>query len=243
MRLKAAVQGNLSEIMEDEIRQLSRGLRKALGRTGGRLRRELIADSRQAGLGRMAKTWRYKIYGPRTQLNQALYVYPKGKPGGTVNQAMAAHEYGAEISASGGKYLTIPTAFNKPLGRQKAKGAALVSAQEMFNNKNNTFVIPRQNGPGLIWMLRVEEGKRTTASGRIKRLALGRGLTNPTPQVLKRGFGSGRGRRVQGILKAGAIPMFTLLPRTRLRRRLRIRNLADKHIRAFPDLLATELEH
>lgn len=241
MSLKLAMQGNLQKSVEADIKAIEAAHRRALGRTGGRIRRALVVDAKGAGLGRLGNAWRFAVYpgrGTRT-LNPALYVYPKGRPGGRTQEALKAHEHGAVIRPDGGRYLAIPTGYNKPRGFRKMSGAPLISPAEMISMKKWTYTLPTKDGSGLVWFLRVTEAAAKTRNGRVQRLAFAGGMKLGGRSGGQ--LGSGRGKRVGDILKRGAVPMFILMPQIRIRKRTDAGGIVDRHARALPALVAAEM--
>lgn len=241
MPLKLAMQGNLQKSIDADIKAIEAAHRAALGRTGGRIRRALVADAKGAGLGRLGNAWRFGVYpgrGTKT-LNPALYIYPRGKPGGRTQEALKAHEHGAVIRPDGSRYLAIPTGFNKPRGFRKMSGGTLISPAEMVAMKKWTYTLTTKDGKGLVWFLRVTEAAAKTRGGRIQRLAFAGGMR--LGGRVGGQLGSGRGGRVKDILNRGAVPMFILMPQIRIKKRTDAGGIVDRHARALPSLVASEM--
>ena len=136
MSLKLALMGNLKESIEQTIKTMEAAHHKALARTGGRIRRDLIKNARQVGLKSLSRAWRYKMYpeGKTKSLVPAIFVYPRGKRDGRTQKALEAHENGSTIRPSQGRYLAIPTGFNKPRGYRKMEGGTY--SNKFFNSFN-----------------------------------------------------------------------------------------------------------
>ena len=105
MRLLAAIQGNLNDLLKAELaaaeRAVTAGVRAATDGLKTELRRQIIG----AGLGnRLANTWRGEVY-PKGQpsIGAAGFVWSKA-PG-----IVRLHAEGAVIRSKQGLFLAIPT--------------------------------------------------------------------------------------------------------------------------------------
>lgn len=215
MRLGAALRGDLRKILYEERKAAARAIRLGMRETGTGLRNGHNADAKRAGLKKIAK-WRMKVFsGKSGPWAMAVMVYPQG--GERLRNALWAHAHGAVIKPQSGRFLAIPTGFNKPRGFRKAGGGPLVSTEEMARMKNWTYVVPGKNG-SLVWFLKVTSAQEKTGRGSVRTRAFAGGM-----RLAGRGagdVGSGRGRRVRDILKQGAVPMFVLVPQVRISKKL-----------------------
>ena len=145
MRLEAAIRGDLEKMVAADWRRGGRAARGGLRRAAKGLRKGLREDAKRAKLGRLGRVWRYRVYrGRRSPMDTAAIVYPKaGKRG---RGALWAFEHGATIRAKGGRYLAIPTGYNKPRGHRKSKAGPLVSVEKMVAMKKWTYVRPAKGG-------------------------------------------------------------------------------------------------
>jgi hypothetical protein len=137
--------------MRREAKIATRVVSRAL-RVGGRgARSHLRKHMRASGLGRMSKVWRYKFYpGRRGPMSAAAFVYVRGR---RAKEAVWAFENGAVIRPQRGRYLAIPTGYNKQGGYRKSKSGPLVTVEDMIAAKGMTFTKRTRNG--LLWFMRV----------------------------------------------------------------------------------------
>jgi hypothetical protein len=232
MRLRASIEGDLEKVVAAEWRAAGRAIRAGLGEAGKGLRGGLRADARRAGLGRLGRVWRSRVFrGRRGPAGSMALVYPKA--GRRAREALWAFEHGATIRARRGRYLAIPTGFNKPRGHRKSKGGPLVSVKEMVAMKKWTYVRPTKDG--LVWFLRVTEAREKSHGGRVVRRAFAGGMK--LGGRARGDVGFGRGRRVGRILERGAVPMFMLLPKVRVNKRTDIAGSARHWRDRLPELV------
>ena len=118
MRLEAALQGDLNQMMAQELDDatagVQRGVQQATDLLKGRLRTQIRRAGFRGKTTRLEKTWQGKFY-RNDGLNAAGLVYSKAP------RLIQAHTEGTTIRARGGKYLAIPTE-NVPrrlFGKQK----------------------------------------------------------------------------------------------------------------------------
>lgn len=187
-------------------------------RDGARaLEKDLEAMTAAAGLGKLARAWESRVYPSRGgSLSAAALIYPKG--GERIQKAFEAFTHGAVVTAKGAKHLAIPTNFNRMYGRRRTgrerenvAGAVRVTPEEMIRS-GMSFTLPRRDGPGLNWMLKVTVAQRRTARRRtVKDMAYAGGLVQ---------VGTSSAKMLRRVLAAGAVPMYVLLPLSTLARRL-----------------------
>ncbi|MDJ0685396.1 MAG: DUF6441 family protein [Alphaproteobacteria bacterium] len=205
MRLGAAVMGDLRKQVAAEWRAAGRAIRAGLRESGRGLQADLRKDGERAGLGKLARVWRVRVYGGRRgPWESSALIYPKG--GERTRSALAAFEEGGVIRAKSGRYLAIPTLFNRKGGRRG--GRVLYQPSEM----TDSFVQRSKRGRLLVF----------ARVGRAQ--AMVRGRVRDRAFVNSSLLGSGRVRRTREILNAGVVPMFVLLRQVRVRKRL---NRAD----------------
>lgn len=218
MRLGAALQGDLRRIVAAEWRAGGKAIRGGLRDAAVGLRGDLRRDAENAGLDRLGKVWRHKVYGGRGgPWDAAAIVYPKG--GERTRGAIYAYEHGATIRARKGRYLLIPTGFNLSGGRRGQR--VLYRPEEL----ENSFVRRSRNGNLFLWV-RVQHAQRLR-KGRVQDLAY----------VNTHLLGSGRVRRSRDILERGAVPMFLLLPRVTVQKKLNIAWMTERWRRRLPYLI------
>ncbi|WP_240048419.1 hypothetical protein [Crenalkalicoccus roseus] len=135
-----------------------------------------------------------------------------------------AFERGALIRPKGGgKFLAIPTGFNRQGGRRGAK--AQVSPAQMVASRQG-FLRPFTSGRGFVWCLPVRQGER---SGRGRAPLIAGGLV-PVATSRRKGAAAWQ----QALHAQGFVPMFLLLPQVRLARRLNVQGAAERALRRLP---------
>lgn len=224
--LNIAIRGDLEQYQRDEIALTRQANLYALRVGSEQLRAKLESDTGASLGSRLAKTWKARVFANSGQSPAAL-VYTKAP--GIISSFMAE----TVILPRKGKYLAVPTGFNRAGGRKGGK--ARITPKDMIAS-GQAFTRPRKAGPGLIWFLTV--GKAETRSSRIKdgKLILGKirqiAIAGGQVQV-------GRyGRRTRDILAARAVPMFVLLPSVRHAKRLDPEVAAERLRDRLPDLIA-----
>lgn len=105
VRLLAALQGDLKQMMADELKTAERAVTSGVRQATDGLKAELRNQIASAGLGqKLANTWRGQVY-PKggTSLNAAGFVWSKAP------EIVSAFGNGVTIRSSHGFYLAIPT--------------------------------------------------------------------------------------------------------------------------------------
>lgn len=213
MKFKVDCKPDLVKLIAVETKKAAQATTRALRDAGRELKGDWRSQIVAAGLGRnLAKSIREQSYPKRgVSLGAASAVWSKAP------EIVMAHDKGGIIRAKSGRYLAIPTNYNRSSGRRSGN-KPLVTPQKMAAMKKWTYVLPTSDGRGLVWFMRVTEGASMSQTGRITRRAFVGGMT-----LSGRGYGdvgSGRKSRVDAILQHGAVPMFVLLPQVRLSQRL-----------------------
>ncbi|WP_316979967.1 DUF6441 family protein [Shumkonia mesophila] len=208
MRLEAAIAGDLRKIMREEIEGARKAVVAGLRQAGTELRDNLKSHTQEAGLGALGRAWAVKVYRGRSAFSSAALVYPKGRG---ARAALWALEHGETIRPVNGRYLAIPTQFNRRLGRRG--GRVIYRPAEL----KDSFVA---RGPGgdLLLFARLQHAQRKTQGGTIRELAA----------VNTHILGSGRARRTRELLRHGVVPMFILKPQVRIEKRLDIAGVAAR---------------
>ncbi|WP_372918663.1 DUF6441 family protein [Sandarakinorhabdus sp.] len=208
------VEGKFADQIAAVELRVAAALRAAVTRTALSAQSNFRRQARAAGFvtgGRaIANAWRMESYpasgrGLRTWRPAAM-VWSK------VPFLVDLFDKGAVIQGPMGKYLAVPTAINRRPGRRFAGGIkpVRVSAKEMVSSRR-AFVLPvKGNSSMALWCLRLEA--RTSKAGRITLLAASARI------LTSRAKGGLEQRRA--IAKQGFAPMFILLKRVTLRKRL-----------------------
>lgn len=220
MRLAATLRGDLREHLRADRQAGARAVRAALGEGA----RGIVLDLRRQVLGaglsrRLANTIRDRVYPARPSLAAAGLVFNRAP------HILEPLAQGATIRARRGRYLAIPTGYNREGGR--GGGRVRMTPRQMASQPGRTFVLPTRDGVGLVWCLRVARGTRLTGTrGREAAYAGGELLV-----------GGRSVRRTREILEAGHVPMFVLLPAVTLGRRLDPGRTIEDWGRRVPQLL------
>lgn len=217
MRLEAAIFGDLEKIVAEEMKKAETAVVAGLREAGEGLRDDLAVHTASADLGRLARTWRFRVFRGRGALSAAALVFPRGK---SPRRALWAFEHGAVIRAVNRKFLAIPTQFNRQGGRRGGK--VLYRPEEL----QETFVA-RSKAGHLLLFARVREAARRTGSGRVKRLAAVEGKI----------LGSGRRKRTEAILDHGAVPMFILKSTVTIRKRIDVDSIVRGWRERLPEII------
>lgn len=233
MRLKLALKGDLVRTMKAEEARIARAVTAAIDDVSVFAQGEYREQIGNALGQRTAKTVRKKRF-PRTpSIGAAAIVYSRA------GDIVAAFDRGGVITPHG-RFLAIPTGFNRHLGRrgtrmERGKGGwsgVLVTPEEMVKSKL-AFVRPSTGG-GLVWFLRV-----TRAEERYGKRGKQRTLAYAGAKVL---VGSGRVRRTKDILEAGAVPMFYLVPQVKVQKKLSLARVRYKAGQRLPRQIRRNLE-
>lgn len=186
LRLLAALQGNLKEQMNAEIKEATTAVSKGVIEATDGLKGDLRGQITTAGLGsRLAQSWRGQVYPRGAQsLNAAGYVYSNAP------DIVSAFNDGVTIRSRHGRFLAIPTQYvirqkNKRIGPRDFEEAGIPLR----------YIPP--HGARKVGLL-VADNFRVTAKGRARvasatALRTGRGLTSiimfvlvPTVSLTKR---------------------------------------------------------
>jgi hypothetical protein len=194
--------------------KLERDTARVIAETGSWLQGELRQQVDAAGLGRgVARAWRLRLY--RNRDGNAALVYSK-----TPN-IVHAFEFGVTIRARSGRYLAIPTGFNRKGGR---RGAAVLVTPAMMMVRGVSFATRSKRGR-LLWWYRIERSsrlRRTTKGGQPRLHRTGVVDAGINGRIIR-----DRKRREMAV-KYGAVPMFVLVRDVKLRKRLDIRGAATR---------------
>lgn len=200
MRITTKVEGNLRLDMETEIRVGKMAALAAVAGVGAAIKQNWRDQIKQAGLGsRLGNTVRSDVYPKGVgSLNAATLVWSKAK------KIVGAFETGVEITAKNGKYLALPIT---QAGFRAGGGRGRGMTPEDWERRTGRVLsfVPRKSGVALL----VDTGTRSAAAGR----RLRRGEYGPRQA-------SARPNRVK--------PIFILVPRVRLQKRLGLYSAADR---------------
>lgn len=213
MRLEAALQGDLRQLLAAELRDAERSVTAGVRRASEGLKAELRGQVTAAGLGeRLARTWRSEVY-PRTgaSLTAAGLVWSKAP------KLVGAFATGVIIRSRIGLFLAIPT---EAAGRV-ADGRKRITpgGWERRTGLRLRFVY-RRNAPSLL----VADNARLTGRGRAARNEGRRG-----------------GVRFTRLAGRTTVPIFLLVPQVKLGKRLDVEGAARNWIgRLAADVAASD---
>jgi Family of unknown function (DUF6441) len=209
MRLRATVtRPEIERIFKDSV---AKDITAAMRRETRALEKEYQAQVVSSGLSMvLAKTWNSVSF-PRNKdaLSPAGLIWSKAP------LPMRAFVEGATIVPKNGRYLAIPTPWNRQGGRRGA--AAVVTPAQMVAAKGQAFIIKSKRRPDVrIWALRAAplQGRQR---GRLRYAVSAGRLINVN--TANRRAAAGIGARNE-LLRQGFVPMFVLVPRVVIRKRL-----------------------
>lgn len=170
---------------------------------------------------RMARTWRLQVF-PRPGK-------PTMRPTALISSRAPTiadgFDRGAVIRAKGGKFLAVPTGYNRALGRRGNKPR--VTPAQMVAAKKNTFVLPIKGSQNKLWCMRVTEAQSRGRGGRITRQVIaGNSLRVGTGRGTIAGLRPAQGRAK--LLEQGFVPMFLLLKQVQLKKAFDIAGTARR---------------
>ena len=213
MRLQAALQGDLRQLLAAELKDAERGVTAGVRRATEGLKAELRGQVTGAGLGeRLARTWRSEVY-PRAgaSLAAAGLVWSKAP------KLVSAFATGAIIRSRHGLFLAIPTEAAGRVGDGRKR--ITPGGWERRTGLRLHFVY-RRGGPSLL----VADNVRLTGRGRAARNEGRRGGVSYT--------------RLTGRT---TVPIFVLVPQVTLKKRLDVEAAARKWIGRLAADLASSI--
>ncbi|MBB3995305.1 hypothetical protein GGR95_002960 [Sulfitobacter undariae] len=197
-RLNAALEGNLERFMAEELADLEVAVTKGMHNAAETLKNELRADVVQAGLGRrLSNSWRLNRYPGSGHSLGAAATVSTKAP-----HLIDAFENGVTIRSSNGLWLAIPTESAPKFGTGRKPLTPSNFPEFRFGKLRFVY---RPSGVSLLVVdgLRQSTGKRGGyAQARSKR-------------ARETGYGT------------VTVPMFFLVRQVRLKKRLRVRQIAD----------------
>lgn len=216
MRLRAALVGDLTKVMDKAVKDMESAAVKASRQAADSMRDDLRAQTASAGLPKsLQKAWQRKVY-LNKGLDAAGFVFSKSQ------DIHAAFATGGEIRAKNGSYLVIPlkgavraglhTSMRKSRGSRPRKWSELEPALRRFGNLRRIAL----------------------SKGRYLLVAPGYGKSG---KALKPGA-----RRRKGYW---GLPLFLLVPRVRLGKRIDFegakRRAQKRHPKFLEQALSEEL--
>ncbi|WP_299558717.1 DUF6441 family protein [uncultured Sulfitobacter sp.] len=211
-RLNAALEGDLEKFMADELRDLKVAVTNGMHNAAEFLKDDLRADVVQAGLGRrLSRSWRLNRY--------PEYGYSLGAAATVSTKApklIDAFERGATIRSADGFWLAIPTDAAPKFGQGRKPITPSNFPEHRFGALRFVY---RVSGVSLLVVdgLRQSRGKRG-------------------------GFVQARSKRARETgYGTVTVPMFFLVRQVRLKKRLRVKQIADRKSRELADAIEREI--
>jgi len=214
VRIRVDIVGSLPRLMAAEILAGETAVTRAVDQAGTRLQKEWRGQVTGAGLGaRLARTIRRELYPSRdVSLNAASLVYARPNAGGGASAAtvIGAHDEGPLIRGRDGLWLAIPIG---EVARMRGANNKRITplGWEQRTNRALTFIF-RPGRPGLL----VDTGRPL-----LRRVNDAVGFRQSAPRTRKDIW----------------IPIFILVPQTRLRKRLNVEKLAREAEATLPGLV------
>ena len=222
MKLSLQIDGDLTKIMDQEIKDTQTAVTIAVRKTGEGLKNELRAQVAGVGLGRrLANAVRLNVYPDRgSSLSAAAWVYARpGKSGrGGAADIISAFEEGSLIRKSGTQYLAIPTEHVPRKGGRRMTPNDLQNGTKFGGFGRDLEVIPT-NRPGVLLLVLP-----------VVRASNGNALRPAT------------GRRIKAGKHVEWIPMFILVRQVQMPRLLDWRGPAESWGARLPDEVIRTLD-
>ena len=214
------VGGNIAKDFLNFGRKQERANKRGVDRAGKGLKNELRAQMNGSGLGnRLGNTWRQVTYPEnRDSINASSVVFSKAP------HIVHAFDNGGIITARNGKYLAIPTDFApKYAGGGKNRKQMTPQNFEQITGMELFFVERKGKYPIL-----VARGVRVRKSGAIVR-----------QRTLKATKKMGERTNLNGVVQ---VPMFTLVPVVRLRKRIDVERAFRHWGQQVPQFIEQEMK-
>ena len=223
MRLEAAIRGDLRKVVSGEVRAARKAINAAMREAGKGLKDDLKTHTRERDLGKFVNRWTFRVNRPREPMDMSVAVFPRGKRTRTI---LNTFNEGGVIRPDKSRYLAIPTDFNRKGGRRGGK------VLKQLDELEDSFVRRSRSGQLIVFSKVRLAQRRTEKTKQVRNLAFVEG----------RRLGSGRRARSEKFLRAGAVPMFVLVPRIRMAKRLDIESVVRPWRSRLPELVVANWE-
>jgi len=182
----------------------------------------------------VANAWRDRFYRNKGDASPAGFIFTKAPA------IIKAFSSDTVIVPKHGRFLAIPTMFNR-YGRRTSSRTTWVTTKDMAKSPD-AFVRPRKNGPGFLWYLPLKINGKTspgvagvnkyirTHGGGYRKIAITAGKATFQPH---------RRDLANRYFENTAVPMFTLVPEVRLKKRIDLDAVMSRARNRFPDKLST----
>lgn len=209
MRLQAALQGNLNDLLKAEVRNAERAVTIGVREATDSLKTDLRRQITSAGLGtRLANTWRGQVYQKGKQsIGAAGYVWSKAP------DIVRLYAEGAVIRSKRGLFLAIPTPAAGKFADRRTK--ITPGTWERIHGIRLRFIYRRGTAS-----LLVADNARLTKRGRAGA-----------------NMGRRKGAAFTRLSGRTTVPIFILVPQVTVRKRLDVDGAAHKWIGELPRLV------
>ncbi len=191
MRLKAAIIGDLEEVMAEEYALASKAVKSCVDKRTGALKADLREQVTRARLGgRLAKTWRGRVY-ENDGIDAAGLVWSKAP------KIVRAFDEGVMIRAQNGRWLAIPTEHAPRRGISVGGRSSMtrrISPKSYVRRERLRFVpvnprlallVERRRGKSLVMFILVKQVK---LKKRLDVKAAGEAAVNALPRDILEAF-------------------------------------------------------
>lgn len=213
MRLQAAIEGKLNEVLRDEARVAERAVSNAIRKATDGLKQDLRQQVVSAGFGnRLSKSWRSKLYpAGAASIEAAGLVFSKAPV------IIRAFDEGAVIRSKNGVWLAIPS----PAAPKKGVGGKRINPSNFPEHRFGRLRFVYRPRVSLL----VVDNARASFSRKTGQL---RGFRKASDSALRTGRG------------LTTVVMFFLVPQVRLPKKLDIDRQANRWRGRIPALLNRE---
>jgi hypothetical protein len=231
LRLTAALTADVRGLLAGEVAAGERAARGAVTDTG-RWTQEQLRGQVRSGFGarsaRLANTWRLAVYPTSVPTLRPAALVSSRAPA-----IIDAFDRGAVIRPrGGGRYLAVPLEANRRGGLRTSRPR--VTPAQMAASRA-AFLLPLPGSRNRLWCLRVTQAQRRSRAGRVSDMAVAGNLVQVGARgTTLRGTYLSRGRLTQRLLAQGFVPMFLLLPKVQLTKRLDVKGAAERGLRRLP---------
>lgn len=219
--------GRFEDWMKGNRDMLAKAVTYAIGLAGKGakedFRQDLMRTGYKAVLGNLVGNRTYPN-GGKVSVGAATLIEARGDRAQTI---LSNFIDGAVITPKKGKYLAVPTRWNRVSGR---RGQPFLVSPEQMIASHQSFTTRARKGTGVrIWYLRVNAAQATTGKKRMQAMAGG---------LIKVGATA---KRTRERLQIGVVPMFVLIPQTKMPRIFNASGTLQKWADAVPDLIERAL--
>jgi len=233
--LGLAIKGDLQKIFDDEKKLTRAAVEAATKAQTAETKPDLRAITAPV-LGRgVSNAWRDRFYRNKGDANPAGFIYSKAP---AIVKAFSADTV---IVPKHGRFLAVPTMFNR-YGRGTSSRKIWMTPEDMAKS-GEAFTRPRKGGPGFLWFIPLRFNGKTGAIGLegVKRYvkAHGGGYRKIEITAGKAIMKPHRRDLANRYFVNSAVPMFTLVPDVRLKKKIDLDAVIVRARDGFPAKLSS----